>query len=141
VRALRKIRNKYEGKTITTRELLDGFAEELPPALRFEGKNSLDWFLEGWVNGMSLPRLELTGVKMTPKGAGFTVSGTILQKEAPYDLVTSVPIYAVVAGRQPVLLGRVFADGEESTFHIAAPAGARKIELDPYETILTSPKK
>lgn len=68
------------------------------------------------------------------------VSGTILQKDAPQDLVTSVPIYGVVTGKQPVLLGRVFADGEESSFHLSAPAGTHKILLDPNDTILTAPK-
>ena len=140
VRALRRVRQRYEGRSISTRELMDVFAEDLPPALRYEGKNSLDWFLDGWVNGTSLPKLELKAVKFTPKGAGSVVSGTILQKDAPEDLVTSVPVYAVIAGKQLVLLGRVFADGEESSFHIAAPAGTHKIVLDPYETILTSPK-
>jgi peptidase M1-like protein len=140
VRALRRLRQRYEGRSISTRELMDVFAEGLPPALRFEGKNSLDWFLDSWVNGTALPRLELKAVKFTPKGTGLMVSGTILQKDAPPDLVTSVPLYAVVAGKQPVLLGRVFADGEESSFHMAAPAGAHKILLDPYATILTSPK-
>ena len=33
--------------------------EDLPPALRYEGKTSLDWFLDGWINGTSLPKLEL----------------------------------------------------------------------------------
>jgi hypothetical protein len=140
VRALRKVRQRYEGKAISTRELLDVFAEELPSSLRFEGKPGLDWFLDGWINGTSMPRLELKGVKFLPKGTGVTVSATILQKEAPQDLVTSVPVYAVIAGRQPVLLGRVFADGEESSFRMAAPAGTRKIVLDPNETILTAPK-
>jgi hypothetical protein len=65
-------------------------------------------------------------------------SGTILQKNAPQDLVTSVPVYAVITGKQTVLLGRVFADGEESSFHLAAPAGTHKIVLDPNETILSS---
>ncbi len=138
--ALREIRRRYEGKSISTRELLDVFAEKLPPSLRYEGKDSLDWFLEGWINGTSLPKLELKTVKFTPKATGVTVSATILQREAPPDLVTSVPVYAVVAGRQPVLLGRVFADGEESSFHLAAPSGTHKIVLDPYQTILTSPK-
>jgi hypothetical protein len=119
---------------------MDVFAEDLPPALRYEGKKSLDWFLEGWINGISLPKLELKAVKVTPKGAGAVVSGTILQKDAPQDLVTSVPVYALVAGKQTVLLGRVFADGEESSFRLAAPADVRKIVLDPNETILTSPK-
>jgi len=140
VRALRHVRQKYEGKFVSTRELLDAFAEDLPPALRYEGKNSLDWFLEGWVNGTSLPRLELKGVRFTPIGAGLEVSATILQKDAPQDLVTSVPVYGVIAGKPPVLLGRVFADGEESSFHLPAPAGTHKILLDPEATILTSPK-
>lgn len=140
VRALRKVRQRYEGKSISTSELMDVFAEDLPPALRYEGKSSLDWFLEGWINGTSLPKLQLKAVKFTPKGAGSVVSGTILQKDAPQDLVTSVPVYAVMAGKQLVLLGRVFADGEESSFRLPAPAGAHKIVLDPNETILTSPR-
>jgi len=146
VRALRRVRQRYEGKAISTRELLDVFAEDLPPSLRYEGKSSLEWFLEGWINGTALPKLELKSVKFTAKSAGGTgaggtmVSGTILQKNAPQDLVTSVPVYAAMTGRQPVLLGRVFADGEESSFHLAAPAGTSKIVLDPNETILTSPK-
>jgi hypothetical protein len=140
IRALRKLRQRYEGKSISTRELISVFAEDLPPALRYEGKQSLDWFLDGWVNGTSLPKLELKAVKFTPKGSGTVVTGTILQKEASENLVTSVPVYAVLAGKQPpVLLGRVFADGEESTFHLTAPVGTRKILLDPNETILTDP--
>jgi hypothetical protein len=63
-----------------------------------------------------------------------------VQKEAPQDLVTSVPVYAAMGSKQMVLLGRVFADGEESTFRLTAPAGAHKIVLDPYGTVLTSPK-
>ena len=47
------------GKAISTRELLQVFEEELPPSLRYEGKQSLDWFYEGWVNGTALPHLEL----------------------------------------------------------------------------------
>lgn len=140
VRGLRKVRERYQGRSISTAELLDVFAEDLPPSLRFEGRSSLDWFLKGWVNGRSLPRLELKGVKFTPKGEGSVVSGTILQKDAPPDLVTSVPVYAVLAGKQLVLLGRVFADGEESSFHLPAPAGSHKIVLDPNETVLTSPR-
>ena len=140
VRALRRVRQRYEGRSITTRELMDAFAEDLPPALRFEGKKSLDWFVDDWINGTSLPRLELKSVKFTPKGTGSVVTGTILQKDAPENLVTSVPLYAVLGGKQTVLLGRVFADGEESSFRLLAPAGARKIVLDPNDTILTSPK-
>jgi hypothetical protein len=140
VRALRRVRQRYEGKSISTSELIGVFAEDLPPALRYEGKSSLDWFLDGWINGTAMPELELKAVKFTPQGTGTAVSGTILQKDAPEDLVTSVPVYAVMAGKQMVLLGRVFADGAESSFRLSAPAGTHKIVLDPNETILTSPK-
>ena len=140
VRALRRLRQRYEGQPISTRQLMEVFAEDLPLSLRYEGKDSLDWFLDGWVNGTSLPVLELKSVKFTPKATGTAVSGTIVQKEAPEGLVTSVPVYAVNPGKQMVLLGRVFADGEESSFHVSAPTGTHKIVLDPYETILTHPK-
>lgn len=140
VRALRKVAQNYEKKPITTRELLDAFSEELPPSLRYEGKRSLDWFLDGWINGTALPKLELRSVKFVAKGSSTLVTGTILQKDAPEDLVTSVPVYAVMQGRQPLLLGRVFADGEETPFHLSAPGNAHKIVLDPYDSVLTRPK-
>jgi hypothetical protein len=141
VQALRKLRERYGGKSISTRQLLEVFAEDLPPSLRYEGKASLDWYLEGWVNGTSLPRLELHGVKFSQKPNGMVATGVIRQTDSPETLVTSVPIYAAVSGGPPLLLGRVFADGPETSFHLSAPAGTRKLLLDPNETILTGPKK
>jgi len=136
VRVLRRIREHYQGKSITTREFLQAFEEELPPSLWYERHQSLDWFYEGWVNGTAIPRFELHGVKYSDKAGSTTVSGVILQKDAPDSLVTSVPIYAAVAGKT-VLLGRVFADGAETPFHLSAPAGTRKAVLDPEQTLLT----
>jgi len=135
VRALRKVREHYQRKSISTRELLQVFEEELPPSLWYEGRKSLDWFYRGWVNGTAVPRLELEGARYSDKGDSTLVSGTILQKFASDDLVTSVPVYAVVS-RKTVLLGRVFADGAETQFHLAAPAGTRKVVLDPNQTLL-----
>jgi hypothetical protein len=140
VQSLRKVRERYAGKAISTRELLAVFAEDLPPSLRYEGKASLDWFLDGWVNGTSLPKLELQGVKFTPKANTTLVTGVIRQKEAPDDLVTSVPVYAVSSGKVPTLVGRVFADGAETSFHLSAPLGTHKLLLDPNGTVLTAPK-
>jgi hypothetical protein len=136
VRVLRRVRERYEGKAITTRELLQAFADELPSSLRYEGHKSLDWFYEDWVNGIAIPRFELRGVKYSDKPGVTAISGTILQKDAPDDLVTSVPLYASVAGKM-VLLARVFADGAETSFHLSAPQGARKVVVDPGQTLLT----
>ena len=63
------------------------------------------------------------------------VTGKILQKEANDELVTAVPVYASVGARQ-ALLGYVFADGKETGFRLRAPAGAKKVVLDPYDTVL-----
>src|SRR5258708_14199799 len=67
VRALRKLRVRYEGKSVSTRELLNIFAEDLPTSLRYEGKVSLDWFMAGWINGTSVPRLELHNLKFATR--------------------------------------------------------------------------
>jgi Peptidase family M1 domain len=141
VRSLRKLREQYAGKSITTRELLDVFAEDLPPGLRYEGRSSLDWFYDGWVNGTSLPTFELQNVKFAASAHGLTATGTIRQKDAPDSLVTSVPVYAESRGKTPVLLGRVFADGAETSFRLPAPASTHKLLLDPYGTLLTAPKR
>ncbi len=141
VRSLRKVRGRYAGKAITTRELLQVFAEDLPPSLRYEGKASLDWFLNGWVNGTSLPEFELQGVKFTAKANATLVTGVIRQKDAPTTLVTSVPIYAVVSNKPPAFLGRIFADGPETSFRLTAPAGTHKLLVDPNQTVLTAPNK
>jgi len=138
LRALSKARERFQEKAINTREFLQVFEEELPLSLRYEGRKSLDWFYEGWVSGTAIPHVELRSVKYVAKPGGSAVSGTIVQKDAPQELVTVVPVYAVFAGKN-VLLGQVFADGPETNFHFSAPPGTRKVVLDPYQTLLARP--
>ncbi|HVO63143.1 MAG TPA: M1 family aminopeptidase [Terriglobales bacterium] len=135
-RALLKLREQYAGKPVTTRDVLQVFSDELPPTQRYEGKQQLQWFYEGWVNGTAIPHLQLQNVKFTESGQSLIASGIILQRDAPKDLVTSVPLFAQLAGNRRVLVGRVFADGPEATFHISVPAGTRKLLLDPDGTVL-----
>jgi hypothetical protein len=134
-RVLDKVRDRYQGRSINTHELLNAFAEELPLSLRYEGHKSLDWFYDGWISGTAVPRFELQAVKYVDKAHATAVSGTILQKAAPKDLVTSVPVFATINGRN-VFLGRVFAEGPETPFHLTAPIGARRVVLDPAQTLL-----
>jgi aminopeptidase N len=138
LRALRKLRERYQGKEISTAEFLRVMEEELPDSLRYEGSNSLDWFFEGWVKGRAVPHLQTKDVRFVRRAGAALVTGKILQKEAPDDLVTSVPVYAGV-GKKLVLLGRVFADGAETSFRLNAPADAKSVVLDPYGTVLTRP--
>ena len=135
IRALRKLREQNEEKDISTSDLVHAFEEELPRPLWHEGRKSLDWFYEGWINGTAIPHFELHAVKYTESPAGTVVTGAIYQKDAPDELVTPVPLYAVAGGRN-VFLGRVFVDGPEAQFHLTAPRGTRKVILDPEQTLL-----
>ena len=67
VRALRRLRDRYDGRAITTRDLLAVFEEELPPSMRFEGRPSLDWFFDGWINGVAISRYEFKQLKFLDK--------------------------------------------------------------------------
>jgi hypothetical protein len=135
-RVLRKLSDDFRYKKISTADVQQAFEAVLPPALQFEGHKSLDWFFQGWVDGTAVPHYSLDDVKISTRSGSTNVNGTILQKEAPEFLVTSVPVYAVTANRQ-VLLGRVFADGPETPFHFVAPAGTLKLALDPMQTVLS----
>ncbi len=136
LRVLRKMRERYQGQEVSTREFQSLLEEELPASVRYEDKPSLDWFFDGWVNGTAIPKLELKDVRINRKTG--TVTGTILQKEAPDQLVTSVPLYAdTPAGLK--LVARVFADGPETRLRFAVPRDTRKLVVDPYQTILTRP--
>ena len=139
-RGLRKIRERYEGKRISTEELVRVFEEELPRPLWYEKRPKLDWFLEGWIEGTAIPELQAREVRITEKAGVTTVTGVIVQKDVPDDLVTAVPVYAATAGNALVFLGEVLADGRETGFRLTAPGGTRKIVLDPKQTILTALK-
>jgi len=139
-RALRRIRERYAGKTISTQELVQVFEEELPRPLWYENRPKLDWFLEGWIEGTAIPKLQAREIRITEKNGVTTVTGMIVQKDVPDDLVTAVPVYAATAGNALVFLGEVLADGAETGFRLIAPSNVRKIVLDPKQTILSAPK-
>lgn len=133
---LRGIQRDYAGRELSTQDFQRALEKALPPDLRYEGKPSLDWFFESWVNGTAIPRIEMKEVRIAMHRRELLATGTLLQEEAPKDLVTSVPLYAVNAAGKQDYAGRVFADGTESSFRLVVPAGTKKILLDPAQTIL-----
>ncbi len=139
-RVLRKIRERYAGKSLTTEEFIQAFEEELPHPLWYEKRRSLDWFLHGWINGTAIPTLAIHDVRITPKEQSALASGVIVQKDAPEDLVTAIPVYAQTATKSLVYIGEVLADGAETSFRLTAPKDTRKIVLDPNHTILSALK-
>jgi len=138
LRALHRFRTEYEGRSVSTAQLLSVFEAQLPKPLWYEGQRSLAWFYESWLNGTAVPHFEVRDVKLNARGTTTLVTGTIVQDHAPDSLVTAVPLYAVLAGK-PVFLQRVFAEGHETAFRVSAPAGTRKILIDPEQTLLSRP--
>src|SRR5260221_10702762 len=139
-RALRNIRERYAGKALSTQELMHVFEEELPRPLWYEKRPKLDWFLEGWIDGTAIPELETREIRITEKAGVTTVTGVIVQKDVPDDLVTAVPVYATTAGNALVFLGEVLGDGAEAGVRLIVPNGVRQVVVDPRQTILSKPK-
>jgi hypothetical protein len=133
--AMHTIRDRYAYKEMTTAEMMKIFEEEMPESLKFEGKKSLQWFTENWLNGIAIPTLKLTDVKISTAGSPHATF-LILQQDTPGELVTLVPIYAVTADNRRVPVGRVFADGAQSSFRLSVPAGTKRLLMDPFETVL-----
>lgn len=136
---LHNLQRDYSGKQMSTADMQHAFERALPKSLYHEGKPSLSWFFDGWVNGTAMPKYEISGVRFDRRGAALKVSGKLLQKDAPSDLITAVPIYAEITKGDSRFIARVFADGDETSFTLTVPAGTKKLLVDPHGTILTSP--
>ena len=136
---LRNLVQRHKGSELTNAQFEKAFEEVLPRSLWFEGRQSLDWFFDGWVNGTVFPQFELKGTKFSGAGASRSVSGTIRQIAAPADLVSSVPVYGI-ADDKKIYLGRVFAEGESTQFSLRVPPQVTRLVLDPYGTVLTAPQ-
>jgi hypothetical protein len=121
---------------ISTLDLQRAFEQVMPAQLRYEGRKSLDWFFDSWINGNSIPQVSLDGVHMTPSTHKLKVTGTILEDHAAKDMVTAVPLYAVDAAGKSHFLAFVFADDVKTEFTVMAPADTKQILLDPQETLL-----
>jgi hypothetical protein len=77
--------------------------------------------------------------RFPPGGGKLAASATLLQKNAPDSLITSVLIYAAMPDGSMRFLARVFADGPESSIKVMVPAGTKKLVVDPEQTLLTHP--
>jgi Peptidase family M1 domain len=134
--ALKQLLANSHNHKISTADLQHAFEQVLPASLNYEGSKSLDWFFDGWVNGNSVPALELVDVRLVPAADKIKASGTIRQSHGDKDLVTAVPLYAVDDAGKRSFLGFVFADEAATAFTLSAPAGTKQIVLDPENTVL-----
>ena len=134
--ALREFGKRYAGSTATTEDFRKVLEEFLPPKARFDGAQSLGWFFDEWVRGSSVPEIRLKQVVLKRRVNLTIASFTVQQQRCPESLVTSVPIFAELAGGRLVSVERVFADGTESHFELKVPPGTRRLLADPERRLL-----
>jgi hypothetical protein len=134
----RNLYERYQGKEITNADFEHAVEDVLPNSLWFENHRSMDWFFDAWVNGTVFPRFDIKDARFSTRTGKGMVSATLLQNDAPDDLVTSIPVYGVVS-ESKIYLGRVFAEGHETRFSLPVPTGVKRLILDPYQTVLTAP--
>jgi hypothetical protein len=134
--ALREFGSRYDRSTATTDDFRKVLEEYLPPNARFQGALSLNWFFDEWVRGSSVPEIELKQVTFRRLGQTTVASFDVTQQQCPESLVTSLPMFAELAGGERVPLPRVFADGHESHFELKVPRRTRRLLADPGKNLL-----
>jgi hypothetical protein len=134
--ALREFAKRYNRSTATTGDFQKVLEEFLPPRARFEGAKELGWFFDEWVRGSSVPEISLKQIALERRGVAIVASFDLYQRQCPESLVTSVPIFAELAGGKRVPLRRVFADGHESHFELQVPQGTSRVLADPEKELL-----
>jgi hypothetical protein len=90
--ALRELLSHSGGGKISTRDLQRAFEQVLPPSLAYEGRRSLDWFFDSWVNGAAIPRFSIEDLRISPSADHVRVRGIIHEDFAAKDMVTAVPL-------------------------------------------------
>ena len=134
--ALKALLAESPNHKISTHDLQLAFEKVLPPKLRYEGKPSLDWFFDSWVNGASIPQFTLESIHVSEIGSKVKVRGVVRQAHADSRMVSSVPIYAVNGQGSSKFLGFVWVDEQQTSFSLTAPAGTKNVALDPEGTVL-----
>ncbi len=134
--ALKGLLARAPNHKVSTRDLQRAFEQIMPDALKYEGRKSLDWFFDSWVNGDSIPQFSLQNVRMAAAAGKVKITGSVHQDHAAKDMVTAIPIYAVDAQGNSRFLAFVFADDSKTEFTLTAPAGTKQVLLDPEDTLL-----
>ena len=100
------------------------------------GMMNLDWFFKQWVYGTGLPSYSLDyETKAQPDGS-LMLTGTVKQDNVPADWQMVLPLVMSFDGNQEARTS-VLANGASTPFQIKVPAKPKKVELDPFNWVLS----
>ncbi len=131
--------SKYERAPLSTAQFQHEVEAAMTPKMDLEGGRSMEWFFDQYVRGTGIPhyKVEFTS-RRTEKG--FQIRGKLLQSGVPRSFIAPVPLYMGAGQGRSVLLGTVFAAGEETPFTFTTQTEPRKLLIDPRMTLLCVPE-
>jgi aminopeptidase N len=130
--------DQYRNKSASTEDfwrVASTHFARTPIAGKF-GMSNLDWFFKQWVYGTGLPSYTLDYETKTQPDGTLMLTGTVKQDNVPADWQMVLPLVMSFDGNQEARTS-ILANGASSSFQIKVPAKPKKVELDPYDWVLS----
>jgi hypothetical protein len=100
------------------------------------GLNNLDWFFKQWVYGTGLPSYSLDYETKTQPDGTLMLTGTVKQDGVDPDWQMVLPLVMTFDGNQEARTS-VRVSGASTPFEIKVPIKPKKVELDPFNWVLS----
>jgi hypothetical protein len=106
-----------------------------PIAGKFQLQN-LDWFFKEWVYGTGLPTYQLEYETVAQPDGSLMLKGTVKQLNVDPDFQMILPLVMTFDGNQEARTS-VRVVGPSSSFDLKVPQKPKKVELDPFNWVLS----
>ena len=100
------------------------------------GLPNLDWFFKQWVYGTGLPSYSLDYETKTQPDGTLMLTGVVKQDGVPADWQMVLPMVMTFEGNQEARTS-IVAKGPSTPFEIKVPIKPKKVELDPFNWVLS----
>jgi aminopeptidase N len=100
------------------------------------GLRDLDWFFNEWVYGTGLPTYQMEYETVAQPDGSLLLKGTVKQTSVDPDFQMVLPLIMTFEANQQARTS-VRAVGPSSTFELKVPQKPTKVELDPFNWVLS----
>jgi len=100
------------------------------------GLPNLDWFFKQWVYGTGLPSYSLDYETKTQPDGTLMLTGVVKQDGVPADWQMVLPMVMTFEGNQEARTS-VRVSGASTPFELKVPLKPKKVELDPFNWVLS----
>lgn len=100
---------------------------------------SMDWFFNQWVHGTAVPTYTLSWRSEPQPDGRFKLSVRVRQADVPADFMMPVPLQIEYGGDAQSYV-RILVKGDVTEANITLPSEPRRIQLNPFESVLAEVK-